>query len=155
MVFNPRAEDVLVVIRTDFFGAVISNTLSKKSSNVVWFHSEGRSADDLIIKWLEVFRFAKHNVSRTFNLLNRPCIAKAKGLWDRVVASGKNIENFVKPFRVEAVRKFLCSLYIGDFKKCIVLHPICDLLFIKFMSKQIMAVHVKLKPEWGHVGTRR
>ena len=55
----------------------------------------------------------------------------------------------MKTFRVDAVRKFLCSLYIGDFKECVILHPVGDLLFIKFMSKQVMAVHIKLKPERG------
>ena len=149
MVFDPRAEDALVVIRTNLLGAVISNTLSKESGNVVWFHSEDRSADDLIIKGLKILWFAKHNVSRTFNLLDCPYIAKAKGLRDRAIAHGKNIEDLMKAFRVDAVRKFLCSLYIGDFKECIILHPVGDLLFIKFMSKQVMAVHIKLEPERG------
>ena len=78
MVFNPRAEDALVVIRANLFGAVISNTLSKESSNVVWFHSEDRSANVLIIKRLEILRFVKHNVSRTFNLLYIDCSAWQK-----------------------------------------------------------------------------
>ena len=50
-------------------------------------------------------------------------------------------------FRVNTVRKFLGSLYIGDFKERIILHPVSDLLFIKLMGKQVMAVHIKLKPE--------
>lgn len=53
----------------------------------------------------------------------------------------------MEAFRVDAVRKFLRSLYIRDFKKCIILHPVSDLLFIKFMGKEVMAVHIKLKPE--------
>ena len=89
--------------------------MSRESGNVVWFHSENRSADDLIIKGLRILRFVKHNVSRTFNLLDRPCIAVAKGFRDRAVASGKNIQNLMKTFWVDAVRKFLRSLYIGDF----------------------------------------
>ena len=149
MVFDPRAEDALVVIRTNLFGAVISNTLSEESGNVVWFHSEDRSADDLIIKGLEILRFSKHNVSCTFNLLDCPCITKAKGIGDGAVASGKNIEDLMKAFWVDAVRKFLCSPYIGDFKECIILHPVGNLLFIKFMSKQVMTVHIKLEPERG------
>ncbi len=153
--FDSRTEDALVVIRINLLGAVISNTLSKKSGNVVRFHSEDRSADDLIINGLEILRFAKHNVSGTFNLPDRPCIAKVKGLRDRAVAPGENIEDFVKAFRVDAVRKILCSLYIGDFKECIVLHPVGNLFFIKFMSKQIMAVHVNLKPEWEPCGNAK
>lgn len=33
----------------------------------------------------------------------------------------------MEPFRVDTVRKFLRSLYIGDFKKGIFLHPIGNL----------------------------
>ena len=53
----------------------------------------------------------------------------------------------MKTLWVDAVRKFLRSLYIGDFKECIILHPVSGLLFVKFMSKQVMAVRIKLKPE--------
>ena len=49
MVFDPRAEDALVVIRTNLFGAVISNTLSEECGDIPWLYGEYRSADDLII----------------------------------------------------------------------------------------------------------
>lgn len=87
------------------------------------------------------------NVSRTFNLLNRPCVAEVKGLRDRDVASGKDIQNLMETVRINAVRKFLCSFYIRDFKECIIPHLVNNLLFIKFMSKEVMAVHIKLKLE--------
>ena len=35
----------------------------------------------------------------------------------------------MKTLWVDAVRKFLRSLYIGDFKECIILHPVSGLLF--------------------------
>ena len=63
------------------------------------------------------------------------------------VASGESIKNFVESFRVDTVRKFLGRLYIGNFKERIILHPVCNLFFIQFMCQQVMAVHVKLKPE--------
>src|SRR5699024_1537475 len=145
MVFDPRTEDTLVIIRTNLFGAVISNTLPKESGDVVWFHSEDCRADDLIIKRFEIFLLAEHNVSRAFNLLDCPCITESKRLRNRAVSSGKNIKNFVESFRINAVRKFLGRLYIGDFKERIILHPVNNLLFIQFMCQQVMAVHVKLK----------
>src|SRR5699024_11111566 len=117
MVFDPRTEDTLVIIRANLFGVIISNTLPKESGDVVWFHSEDCSADDLIINRFEIFRSAEHNVSRTFNLLDRPCITEPKRFRNRTVSSGKNIKNLVEPFRVNTVRKFLGSLYIGDFKE--------------------------------------
>ena len=60
MVFDPRAEDALVVIRTNLFGAVISNTLSEECGDILWLYGQYRSADDLIIYRREIFRFAEH-----------------------------------------------------------------------------------------------
>lgn len=60
----------------------------------------------------EIFQFAEHNASRTFNLPDRPCIAEARGLRGRAVAPGKNIRNLMETFRIDAARRFLCSLYI-------------------------------------------
>lgn len=61
----------------------------------------------------------------------------------------------MKPIRIDAVRKFLCGLYIGDFKKRIVLHPVSNLLFIKLMGKRVMSVHIKLKPEGRPCGNTK
>ena len=129
MVLDPRAEDALVIIRTNLFGAGISNTLSKESGDIVWFHSEDYSADDLIIKRFEIFLLAEHNVGCAFNLLDSPCITESRRFRNRTVSSGKNIKNLVEPLRVNTVRKFLGSLYLGDFKEGIVLHPVNDLFF--------------------------
>lgn len=90
---------------------------------------------------------AEHNISCVFNVLDRPCIAEPKRFQNRTVSSGKNIKNLVVPFRVNAVRKFLSSRYIGNFKECIALHTVSNPLFIKLMGKQVMPVHVKLKLE--------
>lgn len=147
MVFDPRAEDALVVIRVDLFGAIIGNTLPEACGDILWLYGEYHSADDFIIYRWEIFRFAERNVSHTFNLLNRPCIAEVKGLRDRAVALGKNIQHLMKTFWINAVRKILCSFYIRDFKECIILHPVSNLFFIKFTSKEVMAVHIKLKLE--------
>ena len=71
MVFDPRTEDTLVIIRTNLFGAVISNTLPKENGDVIRFDGEYRCPDDLIINRFEIFLLAEHNVSCTFNLLDR------------------------------------------------------------------------------------
>ena len=76
-----------------------------------------------------------------------PCITEPKRFWNRTVASGESIKNFVESFRVDTVRKFLGRLYIGNFKERIILHPVSNLFFIQLIGKQVMAVHVKLKPE--------
>lgn len=81
------------------------------------------------------------------NLLDRPCITKPKRFRNRTVSSGEDIKNLMETFRVYTVRKLLSSLYIGDFKERIVLHPVSNSLLIKFMGKQVMSVHIKLKPE--------
>lgn len=47
---------------------------ARHGDDVIRFHSEYRCPDDLIINRFEIFRSAEHNVSRTFNLLDRPCI---------------------------------------------------------------------------------
>ena len=103
MVFDPCTEDTLVIIRSNFFRAVISNTLSKESSDVVWFHSEYRGADDLIIKRFEIFLLAEHNVSRTFYLLDSPRIAKPERFRNGAVTPGKSIENLMESFRIDTL----------------------------------------------------
>lgn len=49
MVLGSYAEDALVIICTDFFGAVVSNTLFKERGDVIRFGGGYRCPDDLII----------------------------------------------------------------------------------------------------------
>lgn len=147
MVFDPRAEDALVVIRTNLFGAVISNTLSEECGDIIWLYRKYRSADDFIIKGFQIFRLFEHDIRCTFNLLDRPCIAKPKGLRDRAVTPGKDIQNLVESFRVDPVRKLLGRFYIGNFQKGVVVHTVTDLLPVQFAGKKVMPIHIKLKAE--------
>ena len=102
---------------------------------------------NFIIDWCQVFRLTEHDIRGTFDLLNRPGITQPERFRNGTVASGKDIENFMEPLRVDTVRKFLSSFNIGDFKERIVLHPVRKLFFIKLIGEQVMTVHVKLKTE--------
>lgn len=147
VVLDPRSEDALIIVCTNLFGTVISDSLSKESGDVVRLHSIYRSVDDFIIDWCQVFRLTEHDIRGTFDLLNRPGITQPERFRNGTVASGKDIENFMEPLRVDTVRKFLSSFNIGDFKERVVLHSVRKLFFVKLIGEQVMTVHVKLKTE--------
>lgn len=117
VVLDPRSEDALIIVCANLFGTVISDSLSKESGDVVRLHSIYRSVDDFIIDWCQVFRLTEHDIRGTFDLLNRPGITQPERFRNGTVASGKDIENFMEPLRVDTVRKFLSSFNIGDFKE--------------------------------------
>ena len=147
VVLDPRSEDALIIVCANLFGTVISDSLSKESGDVVRLHSIYRSVDDFIIDWCQVFRLTEHDIRGTFDLLNRPGITQPERFRNGTVASGKDIENFMEPLRVDTVRKFLSSFNIGDFKERVVLHSVRKLFFVKLIGEQVMTVHVKLKTE--------
>lgn len=103
MVLDPRSEDALIIVCANLFGTVISDSLSKESGDVVRLHSIYRSVDDFIIDWCQVFRLTEHDIRGTFDLLNRPGITQPERFRNGTVASGKDIENFMEPLRVDTV----------------------------------------------------
>ena len=147
MVFDSRAENALVVVGSDFFDTVISDTLSEECGDIIWLYRKYRSADDFIVKGFQIFRLFEHDIRCTFNLLDRPCIAKPKGLRDRAVTPGKDIQNLVEIFRVDPVGKLLGCFYIGNFQKGVVVHTVTNLLPVQFVGKKVMPIHIKLKAE--------
>ncbi len=112
MVFDSRAENTLVIVGSDFFDTVISDTLSEECGDIIWLYRKYRSADDFIIKGFQISGLFEHDIRCTFNLLDRPCIAKSKGFRDRAVTSGKDVKHFMQILRIDPVGKLLCSFYI-------------------------------------------
>ena len=120
MVFDSRTEDPLVVVGSDFFLVVISDTSPQECGDIIRFYSKVCCADDLIIKGLQVLWLFKHDISGRLNLLDCPGVTHSETVCNRAVTSGKSIKDFVKVFRVDPVREFLCCLNISDFKESII-----------------------------------
>lgn len=114
MVFDPRPENPLVIVGSDFFLTVISNTLSQKGGNVIWFYCKECCPDNLIIKGCQVIWVFEHDICCTPNLLHRPGVTKTEAVSDRAIASGKD---FVEIFRIDPVGEFLCSFNIRDLEE--------------------------------------
>ncbi len=104
MVFDPCPKDALVIIRSDFFLAVISNALAREGCDIVWFYSKNGGADDFIIKGLQVFRSFEHDVRGAFNLLYGSGVRLPEAVRNRAVTFGKGIQNFMEIFRIDPVR---------------------------------------------------
>ncbi len=152
MVFDPRAENPPVIIGADFFPAVVSDFLPKKSGYIIRFYSKNCGSDSLIIKRSWVIRPFEHDVSCTLNLLDSPCIAEAKALSHGAIPFCKNIQDFVEVFRIDPARKLLCHFHIGNFKKSIVMHTVFNMFLLQFINEEIMPVHVKLQTERSPCG---
>lgn len=60
MVFDPRSEDPLVIVGSDFFLTVIGNTLSQKGGNIIRFYGKDCCPDNLIIKRSQVLPLLGH-----------------------------------------------------------------------------------------------
>ena len=50
-------------------------------------------------------------------------------------------------FGIDPVRELPDSLHIRDLEESVVLHTIRDFLFLQFMGKEVMAIHIKLQAE--------
>lgn len=147
MVFDPRPENPLVIVGSDFFLTVIGNTLSKKSSNVVRFYSVDCCPDDLIIKGFQITWLFKHDIRSTLNLLNCPCIIKPEVFHNRAVSFGKDIQDFMKVFRIDPVRELLGGFNIGDFEEGVIVHAEINVLLLQLTGKKVMPIHIELQTE--------
>ena len=91
----------------------------------------------------------EHDICCTLDLLNRPGVTESKAVGYRTVASGKDIKDFVEVFRIDPVGKLLCSLNIRDFKECVIMHTVSNILFLQLMSEKVVSVHIELQTERG------
>ncbi len=73
MVFNPRSENVPIIVGADFFLTVIGNTLSKESDDIVWFYPKNCRPYDLVVKGFQIAGLFEHDARCTFDLLDCPC----------------------------------------------------------------------------------
>ena len=94
MVFNPRPEDSLIIVGSDFFLTVVGNTLAKEGGNVIRFHCKDCGPDNLIIKGFEILWVFEHDVRGAFDLLNRPCKVKPRAVRHQDKRMNENYATF-------------------------------------------------------------
>ncbi len=89
----------------------------------------------------------EHDIRCAFDLLDRPCVAGDRAIPEPDSSVCKYIQDFMETFRVNPVRKLLCSCGIRDFEESVIVHAVRDSLLLQFMGEEVMAVHIELQSE--------
>lgn len=134
MVFDPRFENPLVIVGSDFFLIVIDNTLYQKSGNIIRFYGKDCCLDNFVIKRSQIVWVLEHDIYCTLNWLYRLGVTETKAVGHGVVAFDKD---FMEGFRIDSVGELLCSFNIRDFKECVIMHTI----HIELQAKRSLVQH--------------
>ncbi len=77
-----------------------------------------------------------------------PKIGQFQFIYDWTIFFCKSIQNPVKIFRVDSLREFLRQVPVRYLNKGIIQRFVTDPLFLHFVSKPVMPIHIKLQAEW-------